>query len=75
MTMMHVLNSTIPGIPVIFYGDEIGMPGGNDPDCRKMMKFQNLTPKEQKLKDEVSHLLKFRVLLWHYCMVLCLGTK
>ena len=65
MTMMHVLiNSTIPGIPVIFYGDEIGMPGGNDPDCRRMMKFQNLTQKEQELKDEVSHLLKYRSILY-----------
>mgnify|MGYP002815974175 FL=1 len=70
MTMMHVLNSTIPGIPVIFYGDEIGMPGGNDPDCRRMMKFQNLTQKEQELKDEVSHLLKFR----NSSMALLYGT-
>ena len=74
MPIMHVLNSTIPGIPVIYYGDEIGMPGGNDPDCRRMMKFQNLTQKEQKLKDEVCHLLKLRnssmaliygIMCWH----------
>jgi glycosidase len=32
-------NMSIPGIPVIYYGDEIGMPGANDPDCRRMMRF------------------------------------
>jgi glycosidase len=25
------------GIPLIYYGDEIGMCGGNDPDCRRTM--------------------------------------
>ena len=28
---------TLPGIPFIYYGDEIGMPGGNDPDNRRDM--------------------------------------
>jgi glycosidase len=26
---------TFPGAPCIFYGDEIGLDGGSDPDCRK----------------------------------------
>jgi glycosidase len=25
---------TFPGAPCIFYGDEVGLPGGPDPDCR-----------------------------------------
>jgi glycosidase len=25
----------IPGAPCIYYGDEIGVDGGHDPDCRK----------------------------------------
>ncbi len=28
---------TFPGTPSIYYGDEIGMAGGNDPDCRRCM--------------------------------------
>ena len=60
MAIMHLINSTIPGLPVIFYGDEIGMPGGNDPDCRRMMKFESLNEQEIKLKREVSYLLKLR---------------
>ncbi len=36
---MMAYNFAIPGIPVIYYGDEIGMPGANDPDSRRMMRF------------------------------------
>ena len=38
--------ATIPGVPVIYYGDEIGMPGAGDPDNRRMMKFGNLPTDE-----------------------------
>jgi glycosidase len=28
---MHLL---MPGVPMLYYGDELGLEGGNDPDCR-----------------------------------------
>ena len=36
---------TSPGIPLIYYGDEYGLEGANDPDNRRMMQFdiQNST--------------------------------
>lgn len=37
---------SIPGIPVIYYGDEIGMPGAGDPDNRRMMRFDSLSERE-----------------------------
>lgn len=32
-----LLQFTYPGVPVVYYGTEIGMEGGNDPDCRRPM--------------------------------------
>ncbi len=60
LAMLHAFNLSIPGVPCIYYGDEIGMPGANDPDNRRMMKFENLTKKEQKLKNEVEKMISLR---------------
>jgi glycosidase len=30
-----LLQTTLPGAPCIYYGDEVGLPGGIDPDCRR----------------------------------------
>lgn len=58
--LMHTFNLTIPGIPVIFYGDEIGLTGANDPDCRRMMKFGGLNNREAKLLKKVAVLAHLR---------------
>lgn len=41
---------TSPGAPMVYYGDEAGMWGGDDPDCRKPMVWPDL-----KFEDEQSH--------------------
>ena len=51
---------TIPGLPVIYYGDEIGLPGGNDPDSRRQMKFENLNTHESATKTTTAKLTKIR---------------
>jgi cyclomaltodextrinase len=35
-----ILLFTFPGAPSIFYGDEIGLPGGQDPDCRRAFPWE-----------------------------------
>ncbi len=49
LKMLHAFNFTIPGIPCIYYGDEFGQPGANDPDNRRWMQFDDLTPAEQSV--------------------------
>ena len=39
---------TQPGVPLIYYGDEYGMEGANDPDNRRMMEFGDALNNEQK---------------------------
>lgn len=60
LAQMHAFNLTIPGVPCIYYGDEIGMTGGNDPDNRRMMYFENWTAEESRLYSAISKLAKLR---------------
>jgi len=52
---------TIPGIPVIYYGDEFGMTGAADPDNRRKMRFgEELNDYEKKTFEDVSKLIHVR---------------
>ncbi|MDB4107361.1 alpha-amylase family glycosyl hydrolase, partial [Bacteroidia bacterium] len=60
MAMFNAFNMTIPGIPIIYYGDEIGMAGAGDPDNRRMMRFENLKEHETALQKEIAELTTLR---------------
>jgi len=60
LSMLTAFNMTIPGLPVIYYGDEIGLPGGNDPDSRRQMKFKDLSSLELATKEKASKLILIR---------------
>jgi len=50
-----------PGVPLIYYGDEAGLPGTADPDNRRLMKAESaLTAREKKLLDRVRVLAAAR---------------
>lgn len=38
---------TLPGAPVVYYGDEVGLAGRSDPDCRRVMPAEDALLQEQ----------------------------
>lgn len=51
---------TIPGVPCIYQGDEYGEPGANDPDNRRMMRFDGFNNREKSHKEKISKLINIR---------------
>jgi len=54
--LMLIFQMTYVGAPYIYYGDEVGMWGANDPCCRKPMLWseyeaESLTPNQEKKMD------------------------
>lgn len=54
-----VFQMTFPGIPCIYYGDEVGMAGEIDPDCRKCMYWDKATH-DNELLDFYRQMIKLR---------------
>lgn len=52
--LLEKINLTIPGVPCIYQGDEYGQAGANDPDNRRMMRFDGYNAYEQHYLDEVK---------------------
>lgn len=51
---------TLPGVPLIYYGDEIGLAGAGDPDNRRMMPWSGYNTYQQTLKAHVAKAAKTR---------------
>lgn len=54
------LNAGIPGVPIIYYGDEMAMAGGGDPDSRRMMRFDGLSPAADSLRARAARFMAMR---------------
>lgn len=60
LALVNALNMTIPGVPCIYQGDEYGEPGGNDPDNRRMMRFEGYNEAEQAQLAVTKRLAELR---------------
>lgn len=53
------LQLLLPGMPMIYYGDEVGIEGGPDPDCRRGMLWDK-TRQNQSLLQYYQTLIRIR---------------
>ncbi|SHK31017.1 Glycosidase [Anaerobranca californiensis DSM 14826] len=59
LKLAAMLMFSLPGAPCIYYGDEVGMEGGNDPDCRRGMVWDN-DKQDRELLDWFRRLITVR---------------
>jgi cyclomaltodextrinase / maltogenic alpha-amylase / neopullulanase len=52
--LMAIFKLTYVGAPYIYYGEEAGMWGGNDPDCRKPMVWDDMEYESEKYLPDQS---------------------
>ncbi len=52
--LMVIFQMTYVGAPMIYYGDEAGMWGANDPDCRKPMIWEDMKYQDESVLPDQS---------------------
>ena len=60
MRLATLVQMTVPGAPCIYYGDEIGLPGGFDPDCRRAFPWDRPQAWDRELLAYVSAAARLR---------------
>lgn len=58
--LLYLCQMTVPGVPNIYYGDEIGMAGGHDPDCRRAFPWEDEGAWRVDLRRYVQALIRLR---------------
>jgi glycosidase len=59
MRLAAALQLLLPGMPMIYYGDEAGMTGGRDPDCRRGMAWDPQY-RDEEMADWYRRLIRVR---------------
>lgn len=57
LRLLAALQLLLPGMPFLYYGDEVGMTGGADPDCRRGMLWD-------EEKQDLNLLGYYQKLIW-----------
>jgi glycosidase len=79
--LLVIFQMTYPGAPMVYYGDEVGMWGGNDPDCRKPMLWEDLAYADEvigadaKTPHEPDKVARNEDLLAHYRRLIALRNR
>lgn len=60
LAVAYTLLYTSPGVPLIYYGDEVGLPGGGDPDNRRFMPWTGLSAEQTDLRTKLGKLGRIR---------------
>ena len=60
MRMLTAFNMSMPGVPCIYQGDEYADVGGNDPDNRRMVRFDNLDLEEKRTREMAARWVALR---------------
>ncbi len=47
LKLAWLIQMALPGAPAVYYGDEIGLEGGKDPECRKAFPWDTLEQKDE----------------------------
>ncbi len=61
LKLAYLLQFALPGAPAVYYGDEIGLEGGKDPDCRRTFPWDG-RKWDNGLRDWVKTLIGARKL-------------
>jgi glycosidase len=61
LQLLQAFILTVPGVPTLYQGDEFGQPGGNDPDNRRWMQFDDLNNHELETRANVEKLTHLRM--------------
>jgi neopullulanase len=60
VNLMHLCAMTVPGAPNIYYGNEIGMEGRHDPDCRRAFPWDEPTQWNDELRQDIQRYITLR---------------
>jgi glycosidase len=60
LAVAYAFLMTTHGMPLIYYGDEIGMAGGGDPDNRRTMQWDGTSGDQDWLRGEIQALARLR---------------